>query len=73
MKYVRIYVVVSIIYIPLTVYGTFKELRENSNLYVAVYNLIKNYFFCRRTILFMAIMVLVGHYIWNGSIVVSAP
>lgn len=45
MKYVRIYVVVSIIYIPLTVYGTFKELRENSNLYVAVYNLIKNYFF----------------------------
>lgn len=44
MKYVRIYVVVSIIYIPLTVYGTFKELRENSNLYVAVYNLIKNYF-----------------------------
>lgn len=43
-KYVRIYVGMSILYIPLTVYGVFQEFRGNNNLFVTVYNLIKNYF-----------------------------
>ena len=83
MKYVRIYVVVSIIYIPLTVYGTFKELRESSNLYVAVYNLIKNYFFVGEqfyswqlwyllaTIFGMAVLLLVPHKHWHELLLYS--
>ena len=44
MKYVKIYVGISILYIPLTVYGLFHEYRENGNLYGTAYDLIKNYF-----------------------------
>lgn len=43
-KYVRIYIGMSILYIPLTVYGVFQEFQGNNNLLVTVYNLIKNYF-----------------------------
>ena len=75
--------VVSIIYIPLTVYGTFKELRENSNLYVAVYNLIKNYFFVGEqfyswqlwyllaTIFGMEVLLLVPHKHWHELLLYS--
>lgn len=82
-KYIRIYVEMSVLYIPLTIYGIFQEIHENANLYYNSYHLIKNYLFVGEqfyswqlwyllaTILGMVFVLLIPHKRSSGMLFLS--